>query len=584
MSPIPEPASLPPVWKLWANPIFRRYCRSRLRPRGLGVALLVTLMVAGFFFFMTRSVGIYRANLASVDAERGPLIPLLVIQSLILFVLGTAQVAGGMVAERDEGVIDYQRLVPMRPLAKVLGYLFGLPVREYVLFLATLPFTVWALWRGQVEARFWLPLYAVFFSSSLLYHLTGLVTGTVVRNRRWAFLVSIGSVFALYTVVPQMARFGLVFFKYLTITPVFEECLQGLVPMTAGAVVATARRLAPNVKFFDLDFPDSVFTIFSQSGLILTFLVMLCRRWRRAESLLLGKLWAAGFFLWIQVLLLGNALPLIDSGLLFPSRGIRRWLRDPTDFQPTSFEAVAMPGLYGLVTLGLLFILANLITPPLDMQTRGWRRARKQGKSSLAFLSDPATSFWFVAVMGAGGAGGWFVFTRALIESRWFPGHGVSLPALAVFGCVMLSAGLGFQALLEARGGRVVGLAAILVGALPLLVAAVTGAISDRLLPFAVWLGGFSPLSAPAYAAATLLSIAELPATLARAVPRAFFFWQAVTVLAALWLIGGLRVARRRRARELLGVPTPSTPTDGLSSPLPAPDSTRSAKSGSATP
>jgi len=584
MTRTPEPASLPPVWKLWANPIFRRYCRSRLRLRGLGVALLVTLMVAGFFFFMTRSVGIYRANLAAADAERGPLIPLLVIQSLILFVLGTAQVAGGMVAERDEGVIDYQRLVPMPPLAKVLGYLFGLPVREYAMFLATLPFTIWALWRGHVEARIWVPLYAVFFSSALLYHLTGLVTGTVVHNRRWAFLVSIGSVFALYTVVPQMARFGLVFFKYLTITPVFEECLPGLVPKTTGAVVATAQRLMPNVKFFDLDFNESVFTIFSQSGLILTFLVMLRRRWRRAESLLLGKLWAAGFFLWIQILLLGNALPLIDSGLLFPSRGVRRWLRDPTDFQPTSFEAVAMPGLYGLVTLGLLFILANLITPPPDMQTRGWRRARKQGKSSLAFLSDPATSFWFVAVMAAGGAGGWFLFTRALIESRWFPGHAVPLPVLGVFGCVMLSAGLGFHALLEARGGRVVGLAAILVGALPLMVAAVIGAISDRFLPFAAWLGGISPLSAPAYASATMLSVTELPATIARAVPRAFFFWQVVTVLAALWLVGRLRVARHRMARELLAAPTPSTPKDGLSSPPPAPGSARSAISGSAGP
>ena len=29
-----------------------------------------------------------------------------------------AQVAGGMTAERDEGVIDYQRLIPMSPLAK----------------------------------------------------------------------------------------------------------------------------------------------------------------------------------------------------------------------------------------------------------------------------------------------------------------------------------------------------------------------------------------------------------------------------------------------------------------------------------
>jgi len=118
------------------------------------------------------------------DAPRMGIIPLLVVQGLILFVLGTAQVAGGMTAERDEGVIDYQRLIPMSPLSKVFGYLFGLPVREYVVFLAALPFTVWSLWRGHVAWDVWLPLYAVIFTSMLLYHFTGLLTGTVVRNRR----------------------------------------------------------------------------------------------------------------------------------------------------------------------------------------------------------------------------------------------------------------------------------------------------------------------------------------------------------------------------------------------------------------
>ncbi|MCU0780437.1 MAG: hypothetical protein MUF04_04965, partial [Akkermansiaceae bacterium] len=197
-------ASVPPAirhafWSVWSNPIFLRYCRSRLRLAPLGIWLLLTVLVAGFFVAVSTAVGT-RAEFSAVDAARGPIIPLLVIQGLILFMLGTAQASGGMTAERDEGVIDYQRLIPMSPLAKVAGYLFGLPVREYVLFLATVPFMVWCLWRGEVSWRAWLPLYAVFFSTTVLYHLTGLLTGTVVRNRRWAFLASIGLVFALYTV------------------------------------------------------------------------------------------------------------------------------------------------------------------------------------------------------------------------------------------------------------------------------------------------------------------------------------------------------------------------------------------------
>ena len=547
----PSSLSQKSAWQIWHNPIFRRYCCSRLRPQGLGVALLISVLIAGFVFFMARAIGQHRADLGMEDAERTAFIPLLVFQAVILFIFGTAQVAGGMTSESDEGVIDYQRLIPMNPLAKVLGYLFGLPVREYAMVFATLPFTAWAVWKGQIAASVWVPLYIVFLSSALTYHLTGLVAGTVVKNRRWAFLVSIGLVFCLYTVIPQLARFGLVFFKYLTITPVFEECMPGMLPSTAGTLVATGQRLAPAVKFFNLDFSEMVFTLFSQGGLILTILVMLCRRWRRTESLLLGKLWATGFFIWVQTLLLGNAMPLVESGKIFPTREFSRTINILSGgWAPKAWEAIAMSGAYGLATLLFLFILTRIITPSTDMQIRGWRRARKQGESSLPVLSDSATAFGFVLVMALAGAGGWFIFTRAVIESRWFPGHEVPLQVWGFFTIAMVSSGLGFHALLEAKGGKVVGLAVIFVGVVPLMLGAILSVSSDRLLPAASWLIGISPASVPIYASTTLLSITELPANIARAVPRAFYFWQAVSVLVTLWLIFRLRIARKAIAQQ----------------------------------
>lgn len=539
-------------WRIWENPIFRRYCQSRLRLRGLGVTLLISVLIAGFIFFISRAIGMERANLSATDAERGALVPLLVFQCLIMFVLGTAQVSGGMTAETDEGVIDYQRLIPMSPISKVLGYLFGLPVREYLMFLVTLPFTAWALWKGGVAASVWVPVYAVFVTTTLTYHLTGLVTGTVVKNRRWAFLISIGLVFCLYTVVPQMARFGLVFFKYLTIMPVFQESLPGLLPKTAGAIVATGQKLAPEAKFFNLGFPESVYTVFCQGALILTFVVMLCRRWRRTESLLLGKIWATGFFIWVQILLLGNALPLIEPGNLFPSREFSRRVLDWSGWAPKAWEAVAMSGVYGFATLLLLFAMTNIITPSTEIQIRGWRRVRKEGRSSLPMLSDAATAFGWIVVMALAGACGWFVFTRALVESRWFPGQLVPLKTLGFFAVVMLSGGLGLHALLESKGGRVVGLAVIFVGVVPLMTGAVLSVSDDRLIPAATWLFGISPASGPVYAAATLLPITELPANLARSVPRAFYFWQAVSLMVSFWLVGRLRFSRKTIAGSAL--------------------------------
>jgi hypothetical protein len=556
-------------WKPWANPIFRRYCQSRLRFRTASAALLLTVLIAGFIVAMVTSIGV-RARENPIDAARRGIIPLLVLQGVILFVLRTAQVAGGMTAERDEGVIDYQRLMPMSPLSKVFGYLFGLPIREWVMFLATLPFTAYLLWRGEVAWRVWLPLYAVVGTSALLYHFTGLVTGTVVRNRRWAFLVSIGLVFALYTVIPQMAKFGLVFFKYLTITPVFEESLPGLLPKSARGVVETLQRLAPTAKFFNLNFPEAVFTVFSQVGLILTFIIMLRRKWRWSESHLLGKLWATGFFIWIQILLLGNALPLIDPGNLFPSRAFNRLTRVLPNWAPNPGEAVAMVGIYGVVTLALICILAFIITPSTDHQLRGWRRVRKQGATALPHRADAATAFWWVLIMALAGAVGWFIFTKAIVESRWFPGHLVPLRVLGYFVAVMLAGGVGLQALLEAKGARFVTMTAIFVALMPIMAGVVLGTISNRMIPLASWLIGISPASLPVYASGSLLSLSELPEQAARAVPRAFQFWLFVSLIVTAWLVLRLRAGRQSMARSILAAPAEAPPVIGTTSgPLP---------------
>lgn len=475
-----------PWWAVWSNPIFRRYCRSRLRPAAGGVAILLAVLGSGFFFAMFRSIAIHRVHLDLADAERGPLIPLLVLQGVILFILGTAQVAGGMTAERDEGVIDYQRLIPMSPLAKVMGYLFGLPVREWAMFLATLPFTLWSLWKGGVEWGVAVKLYGVLFSSALLYHFTGLITGTVVKNRRWAFLASIGLVFCLYTVVPQLAKLGLVTFRYLTIVPIFEESLPALLPEVPASMVKLSQRLLPTVKFFNLDFSEAWFTVFAQAGLVLTFLRMLCRRWQRAESHLLGKAWAVGFFVWIQVLLLGTALPEIEPGGIFPSRGMSRLVPMVGESAPERAEAVALAAVYGVFTLLLLYIFTSMITPPPDQQRAGWRRARKQGKRRLPFFGDAATGFGWMALMAGVGAFSWFYFTKSIVESDWFPGQQVPRAVWGYFTVVLLALVLGHQALLEGMGRKTVFLSSILIGVVPLMVGSVMGAISDRMWPLAV--------------------------------------------------------------------------------------------------
>lgn len=550
-----ESQPLVPAWKLWANPIVRRYARSRLRPTTLGIWALVYLMMAGFLFFLVREITLARFGEDGVDASRVAVIPLLILQGVVLFLFGTGQAAGGMTAEADEGVIDYQRLAPMTPLAKVVGFLFGLTIREWVLFVLLLPFSVYAFWHGQIPWSVALQLYAVVIGAGILYHLTGLLAGTVMKNRRWAFLGSMGLVFMLYTVLPKASDLGLVYFEYITIYPVFAEFSSYFAPRKVGAAVEMVQEMLPTARFFGLDFPQSLFTLISQGALILTMLVMLRRKWRRQEAHLLGKVGAVSLFGWIQLVLLGNSIPLIDPGTLFPSRGVsgvfgRFSGQRVGDWTPTPEEMLLILGAYGTVTLIMLWLMSFLISPNHEGLVRGWRRTRKQGRSKLATLSDPATGTPWVILMAVMGTIGWGFFARELVESRWFPEYDLRTSSMMLMGATILGAGLLFQVLLEWKGRKVTGLTVLLGGILPMMVGVVAGASSNDLAALSVWLIGACPAAWPFYAGNVVVPTHEMPLAVARALPMAFYFWVGVGLIFSVWLCSKLWIYRREVAAK----------------------------------
>lgn len=539
-----------PAWIIWKNPILKRYARSRLRPASLGVALLMTILVAGFFFFLARE-GTARSIKNPIDIARMPLIPLLVIQGLILFGLGTGQAAAGITTEADEGVIDYQRLAPMSPLAKVLGYLLGLPIREWILFLATMPFTCYSVWKGQVPVAGILQLYAVFLMAAILYHLTGVLAGSVMKNRRWAFLTSTGLVVILYLIIPQAAKFGLVYLRYGTIYPVFYEVYPSLIPRPLGDAAEVLNAIIPPARFFGLNFPQYVFTLISQGVLSLAMVMMLWRRWQKADCHLLGKFAATALFGWFQVMLLGNALPLMDVGDLFPSREFsRRFGRlvnpDSRFWSPETWEATVMIGVYGLVTLTSLWWLTFIISADSHGQVRGWRRARKFGNSKLPVLSDAATSVPWVVIMSVMGAAGWFIFGRTLINSHWYPQLSLLMVTPVAMFFILLFGGLGMAALLEAVGRKATGLVIILGGVFPVMLGVILAVSSDEFIALAVWLIGICPISWPVFGSGVFLAQEGMPRDVARAVPNAFWFWLFVGGILTAWLLTKLRDARKR--------------------------------------
>ena len=70
---------------------------------------------------------------------------LLMLQAILLSIIGATQVATAVGGARESGIIDFHRVSPLSPLAVTLGFFFGAPVREYALFLLTIPFSLFCV-------------------------------------------------------------------------------------------------------------------------------------------------------------------------------------------------------------------------------------------------------------------------------------------------------------------------------------------------------------------------------------------------------------------------------------------------------
>ena len=449
-----EDERMVPIWQLWKNPIFRRYTRSRLRAKTLVPWMLVVGLFAGFIFLLLWVGGTRAGGLDTSTVARGILVVMVPIQAVLLLLMGTGSVASGVMLESSDGGIDYQRLTPLSPLTKIIGYLFGLPIREYILFLVTVPFTLISIVVGNVPLGLVGSLYIAFFTAALLYHLSGCVAGMVV-NRRFAARTSQFIVIVLYFLLPQIAKLGFEFFSYLTILPVFSELIAGMsMPQTQDAFDTFFGTGSRSVSLFGMEFDALPFTLLIQGTLIGTFVVILYRKWRQPTHHMLGKNFAACLCIWIHLLLLGSTIPLIESGEIFPAepramrmqrqamelqqeaeraqnqlaqgerpkapevyRGFRREAgkKDPS-------HAFFLSSSYGLGALIMSCGLILIITPSRDEFTKGLRRARKLGRRRVPWNADGASALFHTLIIGVTGVVAWGIFASEMFGADWFVG------------------------------------------------------------------------------------------------------------------------------------------------------------------
>ncbi len=122
------------------NPIFVKHVRSRLRrqPVAAGVVVVAVLCLC-----------IAWAGYELDSFQNGRAFEWLVmLQAVILVAIGGSQVGVAVAGAGKSGILDFHRVSPLTPAQLTLGFFFGAPIREYLLFAVTLPFSTLFLAYG----------------------------------------------------------------------------------------------------------------------------------------------------------------------------------------------------------------------------------------------------------------------------------------------------------------------------------------------------------------------------------------------------------------------------------------------------
>lgn len=471
-------------WEIHRNPLFLKSVHERLR-RGSAIAWgLVAFVLALFIFLMVYLGASAQSLLDRREAAQSAIVPILVLQGMLLLFMGTGAVAHGVAVEKEQGLLDYQRLTPMSGVEKIVGYLFGLPIREYMMVAVTMPFVLIAAFLGGLSFFNLGLLYLVFFSSAILYHLTGLVAGIVSSRPRRANWFTRLMVIGLYLFLPRMATFGFTIFGFLTFLPTFDGVVREEFGSQAGIFDSDERW--DRFAFFGLDIPPSLFTLLLQGLLIATFFVVLLRKWQRDSSSSLSKVGAVVVFAALQLLILGSLWPLIIEPQEFPLLHTAIG----TGQGPEALAGIFY--IFWFLSGVSVAWLVHIITPNPEGLLKGFLRARKLGQTTVPRNTDWAQSLWATLLLSAITAVSYFILLALAVRERAFfrtePTLLAQLAPPVLFAAVMV----GVQSVRQTYGSR--GFLWMIGGlwVLPLLAALVVAvSLSD------LWLAGYVGLPAP---------------------------------------------------------------------------------------
>lgn len=533
---------LPQSWQIWRNPIFIRYRRSQLRLTALITGLLVYGGVSLFIYLVSLGIATTRSN---TPIEQTTLIPFALILFLQLFIMnfvGTGAVASGMARESIDDVLTYQRLTPLSPFTKIVGYLAGLPVRQFYHFLVTLPVTALIVKTGNIPIDIWGPIYAVLITSTLMFYLLAMSVGFIM-GKRFSALISQGLVALLYFVIPQLSKFGFVIFEYLTIRPALMSAAQ---KSTNVEFQFIDRQSA---LFYNWEVSHTAYCIAVQCLLSLIFFCLLLRRWRSESSHLLSKYQCITITVLMHILILGGIWANTANGSIFAintqSRHLQVQAAEHALNNNVQIVGATILGIYGLIGFTIAILMQYIYTPSKYSYLAGLRQRKKNGHHGVGLLADSATAIPTSVIIAIITAGAWCLFGRHLAASppmaeflnnaSWDPTESM-LIAVTIF--PLLAHGFA----MEKYGRKLTGTFAGFSWVLPLAVALLLSAwsLSDSLSTVIYGLSPFAMDFAPGY----LMAMSHTPETSDLFVQGA---WVGVNIYLALSLYLLVKLIMRHR-------------------------------------
>ena len=496
---------------LWLdNPIFVKHARSKLRPMQIIPALAIIMLIAlgivmiGYQYDKLKGGGTFGVLMA--------------LQSIILGIVGASQVGGSVSKARESGIFEFHRVAPMSPLSVTLGFFFGAPVREYLMFAATLPFSLICVLAGRPSPQGFVQLMVPLVLSAWALHALALLNSLIWKPTKSGAKALVGIVLFI------------MFFS------------GGMAAGFSQAAVTVDE--TPTLHFFSLQLPWLVVLAIDLVPAIGFLMLASTRKIASERAHALSKPQAIACLATAQFLLLGSL-----------------W-----DIDEYAYYALGL--LYA--TMAAAIVLTITITPNVGEYTKGVRKAVRQGGRHPSAWSDRGLNrlalVCFCAFVLIGPTLAW----RGIEEpAPWVSQRGdvsYSLPiAIGVFVVAYFGLALQFfQLRFGKRGTTFLALFLFVAWILPLLVgsiaAAGSGGPGNNQAKIGAVLASLSPVAGIALSAGLATEIPHQAVQAAALMPA----------IAFAFLFNNLVVRARRKIDVEINPETPKPTPDPLAEPVPA--------------